>query len=52
MLSIAFGILFPQMMSTIAIAVFVYLGNSLEINTAYTINIVFNLVKVPLRSLP
>lgn len=52
MLSIAFVILFPQLMSTIAIAAFVYMGNSLEISTAYTINIVFNLVKVPLRMLP
>ena len=52
MLSIAFVILFPQLMSTIAIAAFVYMGNDLEISTAYTINIVFNLVKVPLRTLP
>lgn len=39
-------------MSTITIVVFVYLGNSLDLSTAYTIKIIFNYIKDPMRLLP
>lgn len=52
MLGISFVFLFPQLMSTITIIVFVYLGNSLDLSTAYTIKIIFNYIKDPMRLLP
>jgi ATP-binding cassette subfamily C (CFTR/MRP) protein 1 len=52
MLMIAFIFLFPQLMSTITIVVFIYLGNSLDLSTAYTIKIIFNYIKDPMRLLP
>ena len=52
MLGIAFTFLFPQLMSTITIAVFIYLGNTMDLSSAYTIKIIFNYVKEPMRMLP
>ena len=39
-------------MSTITIVVFIYVGNSLDLSTAYTIKIIFNYIKDPMRLLP
>ena len=39
-------------MSTLTLAAFVYFGNSLDLSTAYTIKIIFNYVKDPMRMLP
>lgn len=52
MLGIAFTFLFPQLMSTITISVFIYLGNTMDLSSAYTIKIIFNYVKDPMRMLP
>jgi ABC-type multidrug transport system fused ATPase/permease subunit len=52
MVVIAFTFLFPQLMSTITIAVFIYVGNSMDLSSAYTIKIIFNYVKDPLKILP
>ena len=52
MLTIAFTFLFPQLMSTVTIVVFVYLGNDLDLSTAYTIKIIFNYVRDPMRMFP
>ena len=52
MLAIAFTFLFPQLMSTITIVVYVYVGNDLDISTAYTIKLVFNYVRDPMRMFP
>lgn len=49
---IAFVFLFPQLMSTITISTYVFLGNDLDLSTAYTIKIVFNYIKDPMRMLP
>ena len=52
MLVIAFTFLFPQLMSTVTISTFVYLGNDLDLSTAYTIKIIFNYVRDPMRMFP
>jgi ABC-type uncharacterized transport system fused permease/ATPase subunit len=39
-------------MSTVTIALYVFLGNSLDIGTAYTVKLVFTYVQTPLRVLP
>lgn len=52
MIAIAFTFLWPQLMSTLTLSAFVYFGNSLDLSTAYTIKIIFNYVKDPMRMLP
>ena len=52
MIAIAFTFLWPQLMSTLTLSAFVFFGNSLDLSTAYTIKIIFNYVKDPMRMLP
>lgn len=39
-------------MSTVTITVFVSLGNTLDLSTAYTIKIIFSYVRDPMRMFP
>ena len=44
--------LFPQLMLTITITVFVQVGNKLDISTAYSIKLIFNYIRDPIRIFP
>lgn len=39
-------------MSTATIVVFIYMGNVMNLSSVYTINLIFNYVKDPMRMLP
>ena len=49
---IAFVVLFPQLMSTLTIIAFIYNGNTMDIGTAFTVKLIFNLIRDPMRSFP
>lgn len=52
MIGIAFVVLFPQLMSTLTIIAYIYMGNTMEISTAFTVKLIFNQIRDPMRSFP
>ena len=52
MIGIAFVVLFPQLMSTLTIIAFIWMGNTMEISTAFTVKLLFNQIRDPMRSFP
>ena len=43
---------FPSLLSAVVIATYIGLGNTLDLDIAFTVMTILNLIKEPLRSLP
>ena len=43
---------FPSLLSAVVFSVYIGLGNTLDLDIAFTVMTVLNLIKDPLRSLP
>ena len=43
---------FPSLLSAVVFAVYIGLGNTLDLDIAFTVMTILNLIKAPLRALP